>query len=317
MLRITAVTLRINVCAAEYERQNGTKNVSCLSQELIYTYICNNLQKYNNFLKRTICILLGALFCAFPLCAENIGLKTVVIDPGHGGTDPGAVSKDGKTYESHLTLDISQRLKRKINAAFPEVYVILTRDTDVFVPLGERARKANDAGAELFMSVHINASKSASPNGYSIHLLGKSANKDRDLFAYNMDVCKRENSVVMLEEDSSTTYADFDPDDPESFIFMLLMQSSNLEQSFKFAEILERHLKEGPVKADRGVWQNPFMVLWRTGMPAVLVELGFISNENDLSVLKKEDERDAIADKLFLSFKEYKANYDRSISSGD
>ncbi|MCR5326954.1 MAG: N-acetylmuramoyl-L-alanine amidase [Bacteroidales bacterium] len=265
-------------------------------------------------MKRTINLFLAALLACFSAGAQNLGLTTVVIDPGHGGTDPGAVSRDGKTYEKTLTLDIAKRLSEKIKADCPDVKVILTRDKDKTVALNDRAGIANRVNAGLFISIHINSTTKSTPNGYSVHVLGKSSKKDRDLFAYNMDVCKRENSVILLEDDYTTTYQGFDPSDPESFIFLQLMQNSNLEQSLAFAELISENLKGGPISANRGVWQDPFLVLWKTSMPAVLVELGFISNSTDLETLKKAAERDKIATRLCKAFKKYKTRYDGSVT---
>lgn len=264
-------------------------------------------------MKRPICILLSLLFAAFGLSAENLELRTVVIDPGHGGKDPGCVSADRKTLEKSLTLDISQALAAKIRSEYPGVKVILTRSKDEYLTLNARADKANKADAQLFISIHINSAANKSANGYSVHVLGQSSSPDKDLFAYNMDVCKRENSVIMLEEDYSTKYQGFDPSDPESFIFMALMQNSHLEQSLKFAQLIKTKLGGGALKSDRGLWQNAFYVLWKTSMPAVLVELGFISNSSDLAALKLKSNRDALAQRLFAAFREYKTQYDDSM----
>lgn len=125
-----------------------------------------------------------------------------------------------------------------------------------------------------------------------------------------MDVCKRENSVILLEDDFSAKNEGFDPSDPESYIFMVLMQNVFLEQSLKFAQTVRKNLKGGPIKEDRGVWQNPFYVLWKTSMPAVLVELGFMSNAKDLAALRSSANRDNLAQRLFMAFKEYKTQYD-------
>jgi len=263
-------------------------------------------------LKQTICIILATAISVCISWAQNVKLTSVVIDPGHGGKDVGAVSKDKKTYEKNLVLDISKRLSEKIKEGCPDVTVTMTRLTDCFVELADRAAIANRINADLFISVHINSSVKTSPNGYSMHILGQSSNPDRDLFEYNMDVCKRENSVIMLEDDT-TKYEDFDPDDPESLIFLTLMQSAALEQSMKCAQIISSKLQDGPICADRGIWQNPFFVLWKTSMPSVLVELGFISNSEDLAVLNKEENREKIAEKLYLAFLEYKSHYDSSI----
>ena len=251
-----------------------------------------------------------------PAHGGDLKLRTVVIDAGHGGKDAGAVSKDKKFYEKTFTLAIASRLAERIREEYPDVKVVSTRSSDRFVELRDRAAIANKAGGQLFISVHINSAYSTSPNGYSVHILGQSSDKNRDLFAYNMDVVKRENSVILLEDDYSTKYQGFDPSDDQSYIFMQLMQNAYLEQSLLVASVISEKLKGGPIKADRGIWQNPFYVLWKTAMPAVLVELGFISNQNDLSMLKQESKRNDLADRLFEAFKEYKAIYDSSMDIG-
>ena len=244
---------------------------------------------------------------------EELKLRTVVIDAGHGGKDAGAISKDKKTYEKTFTLSIATQLADKIKAEYPDIKVVMTRNTDKFVELRDRAAIANKANGQLFISIHINSAWSTSPNGYSVHILGQSSNKNRDLFAYNMDVVKRENSVILLEDNYSTKYQGFDPSDEQSYIFMTLMQNAHLEQSLLAASIISEKLKGGPIKADRGIWQDPFYVLWKTAMPAVLVELGFISNSTDLAILKQDAKRTELAQRLFEAFKEYKTLYDSSL----
>ena len=266
-------------------------------------------------MKRTICIALAIFLSVISLFADGTGLHVVVIDAGHGGKDPGAVSSDKKTYEKSIVLDIAKNLSERIRKAYPDVKVVMTRSSDKYVTLNDRAEIANKADADLFISIHINASAKNSPNGYSVHSLGQSSDTNKDLFAYNMDVCRRENSVITLEDDYTTKYQGFDPSDPESFIFMTLMQNSYLEQSMKFAQVISRSLKGGPIKADRGIWQNPYYVLWKTSMPAVLVELGFISNPTDLSILRRSSSREELGLRLFNAFVEYKQSFDESIRS--
>lgn len=277
-----------------------------------FYYFCK-VQKYSLFLKRTIAIFLFLLCTLNARTADNLGLCRVVIDAGHGGHDPGCVSKDRKTYEKTLTLDIATMLSQKISAAYPDVEVVMTRPGDSFVSLDYRAEKANKSDANLFISLHVNASTSASPSGYSVHVMGQSSNSSRDLYAYNMDVCRRENSVIKLEDDYSTKYQGFDPSDPESFIFMQLMQNAYLEQSLVFAQMVSDNLSGGPISKGRGIWQDPFYVLWKTAMPAVLVELGFISNSADLDVLRNSKCREELAERLFNAFAQYKRQYDRSV----
>ena len=244
--------------------------------------------------------------------AAALRLKTVVIDPGHGGKDPGCISPSGKTMEKTVVLDIARRLADKIRTACPDVSVIMTRSKDVFVELQGRADIANKNGADLFISIHVNSvdGKRTGPNGYSVHILGQYTSKKKDLYAGNMDVVKRENSVILLEDDYSTRYEGFDPRDPESYIFMNLMQNSNLERSLLFAQYVEEEMRGGAISASRGISQDPLYVLWRTAMPAVLVECGFICNPNDRAALISEKGRDRIASDLLDAFVRYKKGYE-------
>lgn len=269
-------------------------------------------------MKHAIGIILTLLFSVLhaPAQESSLSLSTVVIDAGHGGKDAGAVSKDNRTFEKNLVLDIANRLSDRIRNEYPSVKVVQTRSTDEFIELRERAAIANRAGANLFISVHVNSNRNTAPNGFSVHILGQSSDKDRDLFAYNMDVVRRENSVILLEDDYKTNYQGFNPSDPESYIFMQLMQNAYLEQSLLFASMVSQHLEGGPIRANRGISQNPFYVLWKTAMPSVLVELGFISNSEDLSQLRQEKCRAQLADRLFDAFAEYKQQYDRSLNTG-
>jgi len=270
-----------------------------------------------NQARNTILSIFVAAFAAItPLYSatkQDIKLKTVVIDAGHGGTDPGAVSKDGKIKEKDLTLKLSKMLGKKIKEAFPDVKIVFTRPEDKFVTLGDRAEIANKSQANLFISLHINASESTTPDGFSTHILGESSKKNTDLFEYNMNVCKRENSVILLEDDYSTKYQGFDPRDPESFIFFHLMQNAFYDQSLLFAaDVNSAYEKCTSFRHNRGIHQDPFYVLWKTTMPSVLVESGFISNSKDLELLRNDDELDKIAEGVFQAFCTFKARYDGS-----
>lgn len=244
--------------------------------------------------------------------SSPIKLTTVVIDPGHGGKDAGCVSPSGKTMEKSVVLDIATLLSEKIKANYPDVNVIMTRSEDVFVELQGRADIANKAKANLFISIHVNSvdGKKTGPNGYSVHILGQYTSKKKDLYAGNMDVVRRENSVIMLEDDYTTKYEGFDPSDPESYIFMNLMQNAFLEQSLRFARLVDQEMKGGAFKASRGISQDPFYVLWRTAMPAVLVECGFMSNPDDRQALISSKGKERIASDLFEAFRKYKKEYD-------
>ena len=246
-----------------------------------------------------------------------IRLTTVVIDPGHGGKDAGCISPSGKTMEKTVVLDIAKRLSGKISTAYPDVKVIMTRKDDKFVELQGRADIANRNKANLFISIHINSvdGKRSGPNGYSVHILGQYTSRNKDLYAGNMDVVRRENAVITMEDNYTTKYEGFNPNDPESYIFMNLMQNAFLEQSFKFAQFVDREMKGGAIKNSRGISQDPFYVLWRTAMPAVLVECGFMSNPTDREVLITEKGREKIASDLFDAFKAYKKEYDGSVTT--
>ena len=261
--------------------------------------------------------LLAAGSPAFAQDAGSLGLRTVVIDPGHGGKDPGAISKDRKTEERKLTLEISKLLKKKIEELNPGINVYMTRDKDeVFVPLIDRAKFATDHEADFFISVHINSSTKTTPNGYSIHLLGPSTDKNKDTYAMNMEVVQRENSVILLEDDYSTTYQGFDPNDPESDIFLHLMANAYREQSILFAQLVDKKMAGGPIRKSNGISQNNFAVLRLASMPAALLELGFISNPTDLEALRSSRNLDRIAQRIAEAFTEYKKLYDESVGAG-
>jgi len=269
---------------------------------------------------RTVLAVLAALLAASIVPERAAGqdrmkLSTIVIDPGHGGHDPGCISADRKTQEKNVALDIAQRLSRKIGESLPGVKTVLTRSDDKFVTLSGRADIANDLGADLFISIHVNAqAKGTSANGYSIHCLGQSSREGNDLFSKNLDLIKRENSVILLEDDYKTRYQGFDPSDPQSYILFSLMQNAHLEHSLVFAEEVANAMKGGPIAHNRGVSQDPFWVLWRTTMPAVLVEVGFITNANDLKALRSPADRDRIADNLLKAVKAFKKRYDNSMT---
>lgn len=249
---------------------------------------------------------------------DALRLKTVVIDAGHGGKDAGCVSRDKKTYEKDIALDIATRLNEKISAAYKSVSVIMTRSDDRFVELEQRAVIANKANANLFISIHVNAvEKGTTANGYSVHVLGQSQRAGNDLYSKNLDLVKRENAVILLEDNYETKYQGFDPNDPQSSIIFSLMQNAHLTASLTFADDVAQAMAGGPIKNSRGVSQDPFWVLWRTAMPSVLIEVGFMTNPDDLAVIRTEEGRDGIADNIFKAFCTFKARYDASVQVGE
>ena len=268
-------------------------------------------------------ILFGiTLFISLAVTASagpDLGLKTVVIDPGHGGKDPGCVSADRKSFEKTFVLDISKKLAERIREGYPDVNVHLTRNDDTFIPLINRARFATRREAALFISIHVNAqAKGTNANGWSVHLLGQSEDKNKDTYAFNMDVCQRENSVIYLEEDYNTTYKGFGGNDPQSAIFLNLMHTAYREQSLMFADkVNERMAAASVFRHSHGVMQNNFAVLRLATMPAVLIECGFITNPGDLAALRGEGNLDKIAGAIYEAFCEYKKFYDDSVRLKD
>lgn len=262
------------------------------------------------------------LLSASPAPAQDkapLGLRTICLDPGHGGKDPGCVSRDGKTYEKDIVLAIGLKVREKLRKAHPGMKVLMTREDDTFIELGERAAIANRGNAGLFLSIHVNAvdpkknKHYASVTGFSIHTLGQSA-KGYDLISSNMELCKRENSVIMLEEDYTAKYQGFNPSDPESYIIFNLMQNANLSQSLEFAEDLGARLTGGAVSKNRGISQDPFLVLWKTTMPAVLLEVGFITSAGDLAAITGEAGQEKIAEGIVQAISNFKRRYDKSLN---
>lgn len=269
-------------------------------------------------------ILLGLFMAFLPmhLSGQNVdelGLRTVVIDPGHGGKDPGAPGKSSKTSEKHLVLSVSKLLGNKIKAAYPDVKVVYTRSTDVFVELKERVNIAKRNNADLFISIHCNSNNSSQPYGASVHILGprsNNKNNQRDYFAASQSVAQRENSVMLLEDDYKTSYQDFDPESAESVISNSLLWSANYGSSLMFAAELDNAFRKTPFRESNytGIHQDIFYILWATNMPSVLLELGFISNASDYKYLSSADGQEKVAQRLFEAFKVYKTNFDASMN---
>lgn len=246
------------------------------------------------------------------------GLKTVVIDPGHGGKDPGALGKGGKVNEKHIVLAVAKKLGQKIKEQYPDVKVIYTRSNDVFIGLHERAMVARRNNADLFISIHCNGSSSADAKGSSVHILGQNSNNSRnktDYFERNMSVAQRENSVIVLEDDYKTKYQTFDPSSPESYISHQLQWMAYYESSLLFASDVVNHLVKQPLTARKIVIdQDIFQVLVEANMPAVLLELAFVTNPAEYKYLSSEAGQNEVASRLFNAFKSYKTKYDASVA---
>lgn len=263
--------------------------------------------------KSVVALLVASLILIFAgadaSASDGVKLKTVVIDAGHGGNDPGAISLDGKLKEKDVVLDIALTLGSLIEENYSDVKVIYTRKKDVFIPLAERSNIANRNHADLFISIHCNSvpKNAKAPSGSETFVMGMHKN------SANMAVCKAENAVILMEDDYSTTYQGYDPNNPESAIFFNLMQNANFEQSLIMADYCQKSLSQGPIKTNRGIKQGGLLVLWRTTMPSVLVELGFISNSADKGVFAAKAKRDQIASRLFTAFSNFKKQYETSL----
>ena len=235
-------------------------------------------------------------------------IRCVVIDAGHGGKDPGAISRNGKYKEKNITLSVALELGRLIKEADPDIKVVYTRTTDKYVELAQRAAIANRNKADLFISIHVNSAKSLQARGTETFVMGTHKSED------NFEVCKLENSVIVIEDDYESKYEGFNPNSPESYIIFSLLQNMHLEQSIKYAAQVQSQFAKGPITANRGVKQGGLLVLWKTTMPAVLTELGFISNAKDYAVLVTKNGQMQFARKLFNAFVAYKKDFELPVA---
>jgi N-acetylmuramoyl-L-alanine amidase len=231
----------------------------------------------------------------------GLKLTTVVIDAGHGGHDPGALGKH--IQEKEITLAIALKLGELIKANLPEVKVIYTRSTDVFIELNRRAEIANKNDADLFISIHVNSNPNANASGVDTWVMGQYKNNE------NFQVAKSENRAILAESNYGSQYEGFDPNSTESYIIFNLMQNAFIGQSLEFATGVQQQVNSDGRK-DRGVESAPFLVLWKTTMPSVLVETGFISNEEDEKLLITEVGQAQMANSIYRAFKEYKTKVD-------
>lgn len=244
-------------------------------------------------------ILVSLCFSTLKLSAsDSFGIRTVVIDAGHGGQDPGASGRI--SHEKDIVLAVALKLGGLIKSNFPDVKVIYTRSTDVFIPLHERADIANRNKADLFISIHANANANKQIYGSETYVMGLHTNER------NLDVAKKENAVIVLEDNYSSHYEGYDPNSAESFIIFTLMQNSFLDKSLSFASVVQNQFSGKANRYDRGVKQAGFLVLWRTSMPSVLVELGFVTNKEEEKYLNSEEGQNTLATSLYKSFRLYK-----------
>ncbi|MFZ0472580.1 MAG: N-acetylmuramoyl-L-alanine amidase [Bacteroidales bacterium] len=226
----------------------------------------------------------------------------VVIDAGHGGKDPGTVGL--KAREKDINLAVALRTGKYIKENLKDVKVIYTRDDDTFIGLAERADVANRNKADIFISIHSNAMNDKRFTGAETWVLGQS--KDEA----NLQLAMKENSVITFEKDYQAKYEGYDPNSVESFIIFSLMQNTYLKQSTEFASMIQDQFRDRVGRKDRGVKQSGFVVLWRTTMPSVLVELGFLSNAEEEKYLISETGEDYLASAIYRAFRDYKHTID-------
>lgn len=231
-------------------------------------------------------------------------INRVVIDAGHGGKDPGAVGAHSK--EKDIALALALKTGNYIEKYIPGVEVIYTRKTDEFVELHRRAKIANDSRADLFISIHCNASKATAASGTETYVMGLHKSEA------NLEVAKLENAAILNEENFSDMYQGFDPDKDEDYITLTMFQDAFLEQSTMLADEIQRQFRERVKRKDRGVFQAGFLVLYRTTMPGVLIESGFITNPSDEQFLMSEDGQAYIASAIYRAFKSYKEEMERA-----
>ncbi|NOX87317.1 MAG: N-acetylmuramoyl-L-alanine amidase [Chlorobi bacterium] len=230
-------------------------------------------------------------------------ITTVVIDAGHGGKDPGALGKHSR--EKEITLAVALKTGHYIEKYLPDVKVIYTRKDDRFVGLYKRAEIANKNKADFFISIHCNSNKSPTPYGAETYVMGLHKSKA------NLDVAMMENAAIMFEADAGKTYDGFDATSAESYIQFSLFQSEYLDQSLQLAYDIQRQFHDRVGRRDRGVHQAGFLVLWKTAMPGVLVELGYLSNPTEEKFLMSEKGQIYLASAIYRAFKEYKLEYEK------
>lgn len=226
-------------------------------------------------------------------------INTIVIDAGHGGKDPGAVGKH--CYEKDIALSIALQTGKYIKKNFPNIKVVYTRKTDVFIPLKKRPAIANKHKADLFLSIHANSlENNTRTHGTETFILGLHKSKD------NLAVAMKENSVMLYEDDYTNKYEGFDPKDPASYIIFNLMHSLHIDNSTSMAQHTEYQFNKRVGRRSRGVKAAELWVLRKASMPSVLIEVGFISNPNEERFLKSKKGQDYMASAIFRAFRSYK-----------
>ena len=254
-----------------------------------------------------IAVLLATTALPLVYAKSNNGKKafTVVIDAGHGGVDPGALGK--QTKEKTVNFNVSKLLSKKIKEKYPDIKIIFTRSTDVKIPLIQRAQIANKAKADLFISIHSNAAKSSKANGCETFTLGAGSSAEAKAAAMY------ENQVILLEDNFEETYMGFNPNSSESYIIFELLRNHDMEKSVALAEAVQEGMVKHTKLANRGVSSGGFLVLHKTVMPSILVEVGFISNAKEEKFIGSESGQEKIAQGIFEGFSNYYEAYKKNV----
>lgn len=257
---------------------------------------------------------LYALLCLILLCAATVSTQaqkaknrpfTLVIDAGHGGKDPGAIGRRG-TKEKHINLSVAKLFGKAVANKYPEIKIIYTRSKDVFIPLNQRAKIANQAKADLFISIHTNASKNRSARGCETFTLGAGSSAEA------LAAAKYENEVILKEENFEATYNGFNPSSTESYIIFELLRGHDMEKSVSCAEHIQNRMVMRSKLPNRGVSSAGFLVLHQTAMPSILIELGFISNSTEEKLLASSNGQEKLVKGIFEGFCNYYEEYKKT-----
>jgi N-acetylmuramoyl-L-alanine amidase len=266
-----------------------------------FTFVAINQARYLLFFASTM------LFCATSVCAKSLKNKqemVVVIDPGHGGPSLGA--RGIFSVEKDIVLKVAKKLGVLIARAHPDIELVYTRTADTIISLEDRGALANKVGADLFISIHANSNPKKTPFGTETYVMGL------DKTDKNMDVAMYENAEIVYEDSYETKYEGYDPNSPESVIVFSFMQNAHMEQSLTFASYVETEFAGHARRKSRGVKQGPFLVLWKTTMPSVLIEIGFISNLEEEKYITSERGQNEITEAILNALSRYKVQWEKA-----
>lgn len=259
---------------------------------------------------KRIILFFGIVILLAGLSREGIAqlaINKVVIDAGHGGKDPGAMGR--KSREKDIALAVALKTGEYINKYLPDVEVVYTRKTDVFVELYRRAQIANNSEADLFISIHCNSTRSSQPKGAETYVMGLHKT------TANLEIAKTENAAILQEENYSDMYEGFDPSQDEDYVTLSLFQNAFLDESLDIASQVQTQFHQRVGRFNRGVKQAGFWVLYKTAMPGILIELGFLSNPDEERFLMSEEGQVYMASAIYRAFRDYKKKYEENTST--